>query len=146
MRALVQRVREAAVSVGGEEIGRIGPGLLVYVGIAPSDGPAQAASLAEKIVHLRIFPDGDDKLNLSVVQTGGGILAIPNFSLMADTRKGRRPAFNPAAPAEQARPLHERFLVELNALHGDVAGGQFGADMLITSLADGPLNVLLDVE
>lgn len=146
MRALVQRVREAAVVVEGSELGRIGPGLLVYVGVAPSDSLAQAATLAEKIVHLRIFPDSDDKLNLSVAQTGGGILAIPNFSLMADTRKGRRPAFNPAAPAEQARPLHEQFLAELNSLHPDVAGGRFGADMLIASHADGPLNVLLDVD
>jgi D-aminoacyl-tRNA deacylase len=146
MRALVQRVREAAVVVDGSEIGRIGPGLLVYVGIAPDDDSTHAAALAEKIVHLRIFPDAAEKLNLSVAQTGGGILAIPNFSLMADTRKGRRPAFNPAAPAGQAQPLHEQFLAELRTLHPQVAGGQFGADMAISAIADGPLNVLLEVD
>ena len=100
MRVLIQRVLSATVRVDGEPLGEIQAGLLVYVGVAPSDTPADAKALAAKVVNLRIFPDDEDKLNLSVKQTGGGILVVPNFSLYADARKGRRPAFNTAAPGE----------------------------------------------
>lgn len=144
MRALVQRVAWAEVEVEGQMVGRIGSGLLVYVGVAAGDTRAQAVWLAEKLASLRIFEDEQGKLNRSVKDTGGGMLAISNFTLLADARKGRRPAFVGAADFETARPLHEAFLDGLRGEGVNIAAGVFGARMAIRSQADGPVNVIID--
>ena len=144
MKALVQRVHSASVSVDGQCIGAIGEGLLVYVGIALADGSAEADKLARKVAHLRIFEDEGGKLNRSVQDAGGQVLVVPNFTLMADASTGRRPAFAAAAPAGAARPLHERFLQSLRDAGCEVAVGAFGAHMHVTSEADGPVNLLVE--
>lgn len=146
MRAVVQRVSEAGLEANGEFVGRIGRGLLVYVGIGTGDTPADAAKLAEKVAGLRIFDDNAGKLNWTVQDVGGAVLAVPNFTLMADTRKGRRPSFAPAANGQPARDLFEHFVASLRqAGPPAVTSGVFGAHMEIHSCADGPVNVLVDV-
>jgi D-tyrosyl-tRNA(Tyr) deacylase len=144
VRAVLQRVRWAEVEVDGRLLGRIERGLLVYVGIGPDDRADHAQWLARKVAELRIFEDDDGKLNRSVRTVGGGVLAIPNFTLMADARKGRRPAFVGAARPEQAEPLYGTFLESLRSAGVAVAGGAFGAHMLIRSAADGPVNIILE--
>jgi len=144
MRGLVQRVAWAEVEVEGRVVGRIENGLLVYVGVAAGDTPQQARWLAEKIAHLRVFKDDQDKLNRSVRDAGGNVLAVSNFTLLADARKGRRPAFSAAAGHEQAGPIHEAFLEALRAQGLRVETGVFGARMAIRSQADGPVNVVID--
>ena len=144
MRAVVQRVAWAEVEVDGRVVGRIGKGLLVYVGVGVDDGPAEADWLAGKLAGLRIFTDREGKLNLSVKAVGGAVLAISNFTLLADARKGRRPAFTAAAAAEQAEPVHEAFLAALRQQGVDVQTGVFGAKMAIRSQADGPVNIIVD--
>lgn len=144
MRAIVQRVSEAAVTVDGEVVGRIGRGLLVYVGVARDDTEADADYLARKIAGLRIFEDDAGKMNLDVAAVGGGLLAISNFSLHADTRQGRRPAFVDAAPAETARALYETFCERLRGLGRSVETGRFRETMRITSENDGPINIIID--
>jgi D-tyrosyl-tRNA(Tyr) deacylase len=144
MRALLQRVSRASVWVGDDCLGQIQQGLLVYVGIAAEDTGEDARKLAGRVASLRVFEDGAGKMNLSVQQVGGGILAISNFTLQADTRKGRRPSFAPAMGAEQARELHRRFLEYLRTEASTVETGRFGAEMRIESCADGPVNVLLE--
>ncbi|MFW6133363.1 MAG: D-aminoacyl-tRNA deacylase [Planctomycetota bacterium] len=145
MRALVQRVARAEVVVGDEVVGRIERGLLVYVAAAPTDTPADAEKLAGKVAHLRLFDDEQGKLNLSVRDVRGGVLAVPNFTLQADTRKGRRPAFNTAAPPDRARGLYDSFVAALRTHPVPVGSGVFGATMRITSDADGPVNLLVEV-
>jgi D-aminoacyl-tRNA deacylase len=147
MRAVLQRVRSASVSVAGQTVGQLppGPGLLVYVGVAADDSADNAAKLAEKVANLRIFEDDDGRLNRSVLDVGGGVLVVPNFTLQADTRKGRRPAFVNAASAEQARPLHEAFLAALGGQGVPVQQGRFGAEMLVCSEAVGPVNVIVEI-
>ena len=145
MKAVIQRVREADVQVEGRSVGRIGRGLLVYIGVAVDDRPENADRLAEKVAHLRIFPDADGKLNLSVQDARGGVLAVPNFTLQADARKGRRPAFVNAAKGDVAEPLHDRFVEALKGWVQPVETGLFGADMQIRSIADGPINILLEM-
>ncbi|MGB2819376.1 MAG: D-aminoacyl-tRNA deacylase [Phycisphaerae bacterium] len=145
MRALVQRVDWAEVEVDGCVVGRIEQGLLVYLGVAVADTVADARRLAEKVAHLRVFEDADDKLNLSCRDARGGVLAVSNFTLLADTRKGRRPAFVGAAPAEEAERLYEAFAEALEAQGCQVARGVFGARMAVRSSAAGPVNVLIDV-
>jgi D-tyrosyl-tRNA(Tyr) deacylase len=145
MRALVQRVHWAEVEVDGAVVGRIDGGLLVYLGVAVGDSPADAERLAEKVAHLRIFEDDRDKLNLSVQEARGGILVVSNFTLMADTRKGRRPAFTAAAPPEVAERLYEAFARALAACGCSVARGVFRAKMTIRSAAAGPVNVLVEI-
>ena len=144
MRAVVQRVAWAEVEVDGRVVGRIGKGLLVYVGVGVDDGPAEADWLASKLAGLRIFTDREGKLNLSVKEVGGAVLAISNFTLLADARKGRRPTFAAAAAAEQAEPVHEAFLAALRRQGVDVQTGVFGAKMAIRSQADGPVNIIVD--
>jgi len=144
MRVVIQRILSASVTVHAEIVGRIGQGLLVYVGVAAGDGPADADYLAEKVANLRIFPDEQGKMNLSVQDVRGGVLAVPNFTLLADARKGRRPAFVKAAPPDQAEPLHEAFISGLRRRGCQVAQGVFGAHMLIDSVAEGPVNIVLD--
>lgn len=145
MRALLQRVHRAEVEAAGEVTGRIGPGLLVYVGVAASDGPDEARRLAEKVARLRIFEDDRGKLNHSVQDVAGAVLAISNFTLLADARKGRRPSFAAAAAAPRAEPLHEAFVGALRGEGCCVECGVFGAEMTIRSDADGPVNVIVEM-
>lgn len=145
MRALVQRVDWAEVLVAGQIVGRIDRGLLVYVGVAASDTEADAVRLAEKVARLRIFEDEDGKLNTSCQDVRGGVLAVSNFTLLADTRKGRRPAFTAAAAPESAERLYDIFSASLAEQGVQVARGVFRATMLIRSAAAGPVNVLIDV-
>ncbi|MCJ7544693.1 MAG: D-aminoacyl-tRNA deacylase [Phycisphaerae bacterium] len=144
MRVLVQRVRSAEVQAGGQTVGRIEQGLLVYLGVAEHDTAAQARWLAEKVAEMRIFEDQDQKMNLSVRDVRGGVLAVPSFTLLADARKGRRPTFDAAARPEAARPLFDEFTAALEAAGLPVARGVFGEMMFIRSDADGPVNIILD--
>ena len=144
MRALVQRVSSARVEALGRTVGEIGPGLLVYLGFAATDTQQSIRPLAEKLVNLRIFEDADGKMNLSVRDVGGTILAVSNFTLMADVRKGRRPSFVAAASGVNARPLYEAFLAELASLGCEAARGAFGEHMDIQSVADGPVNLVVE--
>ncbi len=145
MRALVQRVDWAEVMVAGRIVGRIDRGLLVYIGVAVGDTAADAARLAEKVAQLRIFEDENGKMNKSCQDVRGGVLAISNFTLQADTRKGRRPAFTAAAGAELAERLYDPFSTALAEQSVTVARGVFRAAMRIQSAADGPVNVLVEV-
>jgi D-aminoacyl-tRNA deacylase len=139
VRALIQRVREAAVTVDGEEVARIGPGLLVLLGVRIGDGPEQADRLAAKLARLRVFEDADGKMNLSVRDVGGEVLVVSQFTLYGDARKGNRPSFVEAAPPEQAEPLYERVRATL-----DAQGGSFGARMAVALVNDGPVTLLLE--
>jgi len=132
------------VTTGGKTTGKIGSGLLVYVAVAADDSRCDAERLAEKVANLRIFADDAGKLNRSVLDEGGQVLVISNFTLLADARKGRRPAFAAAASGGAAEPLHEAFLHHLNQQGCRVETGAFGAHMEINSLADGPVNVIVD--
>lgn len=144
MRALVQRVAEANVTVEGRVAGAIGPGLLVFLGIAESDEPKDLEFLIRKVPALRVFPDEQGKMNLSVAEVRGGILVISQFTLLADTKAGNRPAFTAAARPEKARPVYEAFVERLRGLGIPVATGVFGADMKVRLLNDGPVTILLD--
>lgn len=139
MRAVLQRVLEAEVTVAGESVGRIGPGLVILAGIAVRDDVDAVAWMARKILSLRVF-DGDREL----AETGGGILAVSQFTLLADCRKGRRPSYDAAMRGEDARPLFDRFVAELRAGVADVATGRFGATMAVRIVNDGPLTLLLE--
>jgi D-tyrosyl-tRNA(Tyr) deacylase len=145
MRIVLQRVAEASVSVEGTVIGSIGKGLVLLVGIGPEDGEKQARALAEKCVQLRIFEDDQGKMNLSLLDVGGEILAVSQFTLYGDTRKGRRPSFTGAAHPDVAMPLFNRFLGYLKELGVSVATGQFGARMKVTIVNDGPVTFVLEV-
>lgn len=145
MKALLQRVGWAQVEVDGVVLGRIDAGLLAYVGVEADDDQVRAQTLAEKIAYLRIFEDKDGKLNLNVQDVRGGVLVVPNFTLLADAAKGRRPAFTRAAPPELARSLYEALIYALERQGCIVASGRFGAHMRIRSEGDGPVNLLLDV-
>lgn len=145
MRIVLQRVKGASVTVAGEEVARIGAGLLLLVGVANGDGEKEAAWLAEKVAGLRIFADAGGKMNLSVTETGGAVLAVSQFTLLADTRKGRRPSFVGAAPPEEAEPLFERFCALLReAGVGTVETGRFGATMDVALVNDGPVTIVLE--
>ena len=145
MRIVLQRVSEASVTVGGEVVSRIGPGLLLLVGVAADDGEAQADWLAEKVVGLRIFGDGEGKMNLSVRDVGGEVLAVSQFTLLADTRKGKRPSFVGAAPPEEAERLFDYFCERLRAAGaGPVKTGVFGAMMDVALVNDGPVTIILE--
>jgi D-tyrosyl-tRNA(Tyr) deacylase len=144
MRAVIQRVSRAKVSIAGETAGEIGPGLLVLLGITHDDTPAQARWLAEKIAGLRIFGDTDGKMNRDVAEVGGGVLIVSQFTLYGDCRKGRRPSFIEAAPPPVAIPLYEEFVNAVKALGVPVATGRFGADMQVELVNDGPVTVILD--
>ena len=139
MRAVVQRVSRACVRVEGETIGRIGPGLLVLLGVAPADGPAQVTWMADKLANLRIFADQDGKMNRSVRESGGGILLVSQFTLYGDATKGRRPSFTGAARPELAEPLYRDLATRLEA-----QTGVFGAHMEVDLVNDGPVTLLLD--
>jgi len=144
MRAVIQRVRDARVSVEGRVAGEIGAGLCVLLGVAEGDGEGQAARLAGKVARLRIFPDEAGKFDRSVVDTGGAVLVVSQFTLIADTARGNRPSFSDAAPPEHAEPLVERFAAELRALGVPVETGVFGAHMEVELANDGPVTIVLD--
>ncbi|MEQ8293195.1 MAG: D-aminoacyl-tRNA deacylase [Roseovarius sp.] len=145
MRALLQRVAHASVTVEGEVIGQTGPGLLILVCAMQGDGEAQADQLAAKIAKLRIFPDAAGKMNLSVRDTGGAALVVSQFTLAADTSRGNRPGFSAAAPPEEGERLYAYFADQLAAQGVPVETGQFGADMKVELLNDGPVTIWLDV-
>jgi D-tyrosyl-tRNA(Tyr) deacylase len=145
MRAVVQRVARASVVVDGETVGQIGAGLLVLLGVGHDDGPAESAALVDKMLGLRIFPDGNDKMNRSVVDIGGEILVVSQFTLLADIRKGRRPSFTAAATPEAAARMVD-LVVELTEARGiGVATGRFGAMMNVELLNAGPVTIVMDV-
>ncbi|MHC4646283.1 MAG: D-aminoacyl-tRNA deacylase [Planctomycetota bacterium] len=144
MRAVIQRASEAQVEVSGQAVGRIKKGLLVYLGVGVGDTVEDAQFMAEKLVNLRIFADKAGKMNRSVLDVGGAILLVSNFTLHGDCRKGRRPSFDDAAEQEMARRLYEK-VAELMAEQGiTVAKGVFGDYMHVTSVNDGPVTFLLD--
>lgn len=144
MRAVVQRVRRASVTVDGEVTGAIEQGLLVLVGAAKGDMPADADALAKKICGLRIFADDDGKMNLDVAQIGGKVLAVSQFTLLGDCRKGRRPSFFPAEHPDLAKPLFDRFVAAVEGLGLECPTGVFGAMMDVELLNDGPVTLLID--
>ena len=145
MRIVLQRVSEASVTVEGEVVSEIGSGLLLLVGVAAGDGEAQADWLAEKVAGLRIFNDGEGKMNLSVRDVGGEVLAVSQFTLLADTRKGKRPSFVRAAPPEEAEPLFDHFCEGLRASGvGTVETGSFGAMMEVALVNKGPVTIVLE--
>jgi D-tyrosyl-tRNA(Tyr) deacylase len=144
MRAVIQRVTEARVSVDGEVCGKIERGLLVLLGIGKSDTQADADYLAEKIAGLRIFEDEHGKMNLSLVDAGGSVLAVSQFTLYGDVRHGKRPSFDDAAPPEQARPLYEYFVQKIRAVGLICETGRFQATMQVELINDGPVTILLD--
>ncbi|MCS6849900.1 MAG: D-aminoacyl-tRNA deacylase [Gemmataceae bacterium] len=144
MRAVVQRVRRASVTVEGELTGRIDEGLLVLLGVASTDTPADAQWLADKIVALRIFNDANGKMNRSLLEVGGAALVVSQFTLFGDCRKGRRPSFLGAAPPETAIPLYEAFVTAVRAHGVPVATGRFGAMMQVELVNDGPVTLILD--
>ena len=146
MRAVVQRVREARVTVDGEVVGQIGAGLVVFGAVGASDGEAELAQMADKILGLRIFNDAEGKFNLSLRDVGGSILAVSQFTLFGDARRGRRPSFIEAAPPDQARALFERFVELLRAGGLPVETGRFQAMMQVDVGNDGPVTILLDTE
>ncbi len=144
MRAVVQRVRSASVIVENEKIGRIGPGLVVFLGVGQGDLESDAAYLAEKIAGLRIFEDSGGRMNLSLKENGGAVLAVSQFTLFADCRKGRRPGFTEAAMPAEAEKLYDYFCALLSKEGLEVATGRFQADMKISVDNDGPVTILLD--
>lgn len=144
MRALLQRVTEASVTVAGETVGQIGPGLLIFVCAMPEDTDATAQALAAKVAKLRIFKDDAGKMNLNVQQAGGAAFVVSQFTLAADTSRGMRPGFSYAAKPEMANQLYEQFAAELAALGLTVEKGRFGADMSVALVNDGPVTLWLD--
>ncbi|SRR5579885_2230230 len=144
MRAVLQRVTRARVTVSGEEIGAIERGLLVLLGVAPTDTPEEARWLADKVVGLRIFADAEGKMNLSVADVGGAVLVVSQFTLYGDCRKGRRPSFLGAAAPELAVPLYEEFVNAIKAHGVPTATGRFGAMMQVELVNDGPVTLLVD--
>ncbi|GBD16073.1 D-aminoacyl-tRNA deacylase [bacterium HR26] len=146
MRALVQRVSQASVTVEGRVVGQIGPGLLVLVGVRHGDDAETAALLARKVAHLRIFEDEAGKMNRSAVELGLAALVVSQFTLYADVRKGRRPSFIDAAPPEVASPLVDRFAEELRSAGLHVETGCFGARMQVALVNDGPVTIWIDTD
>jgi D-tyrosyl-tRNA(Tyr) deacylase len=145
MRAVVQRVSRARVTVDAEETGAIGPGLLVLVGAADGDGSEDADALANKVVGLRIFADDEGRMNRDVVEVAGGILVVSQFTLLADARKGRRPSFVAAAAPDVAEPLVAAIVDRIAAAGVPVATGRFGARMMVELVNDGPVTIVFDV-
>ena len=144
MLALIQRVTEARVTVAGETVGAIGPGLLALVGIEPGDGPPQVARLGDRLLRYRVFSDAAGRMNLSLSDTGGGLLLVSQFTLAADTRSGLRPSFSSAAPPAEAERIFNELVAYCREKHGiSVETGRFGADMQVALVNDGPVTFLL---
>lgn len=146
MRAVVQRVSRAQVTVAGEVVGKIDAGLCVFVGVGRSDDEATARALADKVVHLRIFEDAEGKMNLSVLETGGGLLAVSQFTLFGDVRKGKRPSFGTAMEPVGAERLFEVFCAGCRSRGLSVATGRFRTHMEVDLVNDGPVTILVDSE
>ena len=146
MRALLQRTSGASVAVEGQVVGSIGPGLVVFVGVGPADDETAADGLARRITELRIFRDADGRTNSSLVDVGGAVLLVSQFTLFADTRRGRRPGFTSAAPPEQAERLYGRVAAALRDRGVEVATGRFGAEMAVNLTNDGPFTIWLDTD
>ncbi|GAB2729608.1 D-aminoacyl-tRNA deacylase [Melaminivora jejuensis] len=146
MISVLQRVRQAHVEVGGQVIGRIGPGLLVLLCAEQGDGDAQAERLLAKVLRLRVFSDAAGKMNRSVQDVGGGLLIVSQFTLAADTRSGNRPGFSQAAAPAEGRRLYEHFVQRARELHPDVQTGEFAADMQVHLVNDGPVTIPLRIE
>jgi D-tyrosyl-tRNA(Tyr) deacylase len=141
---LLQRVVEAGVDIGAQRVASIGPGLLVLVGVRPDDDDASTLRLLSRVLHYRVFADDAGKMNLSLTQTQGGLLLVPQFTLAADTHKGLRPGFSTAAPPEQGRRLFDTLVQAARAQHGRVAAGVFGAHMRVSLTNDGPVTFWLE--
>ncbi len=146
MRAVVQRVKRAEVRVGREVVGQIGAGLLVLLGVGIDDTEAAGAAIAEKIANLRVFDDGQGKMNRSLLETGGQVLCVSQFTLYGNCRKGRRPSYGQAAPPEQAQALYESFIGSMCKLGIRTETGRFRAMMDVELVNDGPVTLLLDSE
>jgi D-tyrosyl-tRNA(Tyr) deacylase len=144
VRAVIQRVKEAAVTVNGEVVGQIGLGLLVLAGVAKDDGPADVEYIAHKIYNLRIFPEDDKLLHRTVAEVGGEVLVVSQFTILGDCRKGRRPSFDQSAPPELAERLYEELVAKLRQTGLPVATGRFRAMMAVSLVNDGPVTLLLD--
>jgi D-tyrosyl-tRNA(Tyr) deacylase len=144
MRVVIQRVKQARVSVEGQPIAQIGRGIVILLGIGPQDGEEQTTYLVEKIANLRIFEDEAGKINRSLLDVGGEAIVVSQFTLYADTRKGRRPSFTDAAAPELARPLVDRFAALLRAQGVPTQQGEFGAHMLVEIANDGPVTILIE--
>jgi D-tyrosyl-tRNA(Tyr) deacylase len=144
MIGLLQRVSEASVRVDGRQVARIGPGLAVLVGVRRGDDERDAARLAERLLGYRVFPDTGGRMNRSLADTGGALLLVPQFTLAANTRKGTRASFTGAAAPEEGRRLFEELVARVRALHGDVATGEFGADMRVSLINEGPVTFWLE--
>ena len=146
MKAVLQRVKHAKVTIDGRVSGEIGIGFLILLGVAPEDTPEEALYLAKKCVGLRVFEDENDKINLALADVGGKILAVSQFTLYADCRKGKRPNFTRAAKGDQARELYEYFVDCCRGLGVETQTGEFGADMKVELLNDGPVTIMLDTD
>lgn len=146
MRAVVQRVSHATIRVEGALVAEMGAGLLALVGVAREDGPTQACELAERLLRLRVFPDAQGRMDRSLLDTGGTLGVVSQFTVMGDARKGRRPAFTAAAPGLQAEPLVEALANAARGLGAPVVMGRFGAQMQIALVNEGPVTILLDTE
>ena len=144
MRAVVQRVTSARVRVAGRTVGQIEHGLLVFAGVEKGDGPADVHYIAGKVNDLRIFEDAAGKMNLSLAEAGGAVLAVSQFTLCADSRRGRRPSFDAAEPPASAKPIYEELVRQLRELNLTVETGEFQADMAVDLVNDGPVTILLD--
>ncbi len=145
MIGLIQRVAEASVAVGAERVGAIGPGILALIGVERGDTESEAQRLAERVVGYRIFPDAAGKMNLSLKDIDGGLLAVPQFTLVADTDSGTRPSFSSGASPEVGKELFLNFVEKAKALHSGVQTGRFGADMKVSLVNDGPVTFWLQV-
>ncbi|MEW6694413.1 D-aminoacyl-tRNA deacylase [Tepidimonas thermarum] len=145
MKALLQRVRQARVDIGGATVGAIGPGLLVLLCAEHGDTPALAEQMLAKILKLRIFADEAGKMNRSVQDVGGGLLVVSQFTLAADVRGGNRPSFTGAAPPEEGERLYEHFVASARRAHPQVATGRFGADMQVHLVNDGPVTIPIEL-
>ena len=146
MRAVVTRVSQASVTIGGEVVGQIGQGFLILLGITHDDTPTHCKKLAEKVLGLRIFTDENDKMNLGLADVGGQVLVVSQFTLYGDCSHGRRPNFMNAARPEQAIPLYEQFLAECERLGFAPQHGQFGAKMQVASINNGPVTLIVDTD
>jgi D-tyrosyl-tRNA(Tyr) deacylase len=146
MIALIQRVRQAQVDVDGETVGRIGPGLLAFVAVQPNDGEAQTQRLLERLLGYRVFADADGKMNLSLADTGGGLLLVSQFTLAADTTKGMRPSFTSAATPESGLRWFDRLVQLARIRHPAVEIGRFGTHMQVSLVNDGPVTFWLEVK
>nr|MBE6191010.1 D-tyrosyl-tRNA(Tyr) deacylase [Rikenellaceae bacterium] len=145
MRQLIQRVKEASVTIDGREVARIGKGFLVLLGVTHDDTEEDLEYLAQKLTKIRLFDDAEGVMNLDVQQVGGDVLVVSQFTLLASTRKGNRPSYIAAAPEAVSRPMYERFVQRVEALTGrKVATGEFGADMQVSLTNDGPVTVWMD--